>query len=140
MDKSVGLHVGEARELTEVRATRSVGQTLADVWRQRELLYFLVWKDIKVKYKQTVLGAAWAVLQPLIGMLLFTLLFGRLAKLPSDGLPYPVFYYTALLTWTYFSTALVMSSNSLVIERAAHHEGLFSAHSPAHLSGGRCSS
>jgi homopolymeric O-antigen transport system permease protein len=116
MDKSVGLQTGgDARELVEIRASQGFGQTLADLWRHRELLYFLVWKDIKVKYKQTVLGAAWAVLQPLLAMLLFTLLFGRLAKLPSDGLPYPVFYYTALLTWTYFSTALVMASNSLVM-------------------------
>jgi lipopolysaccharide transport system permease protein len=100
--------------LVELGRLSSTAQTLGDLWRHRELLYFLVWKDIKVKYKQTVLGVAWAILQPLLGMILFTLLFGRIAQLPSDGLPYPIFYYASLLSWTYFSTALVMASNSVV--------------------------
>lgn len=79
-----------------------------------ELLYFLVWRDIKVKYKQTVLGASWAVLQPLITMVIFSLLFGRLAQVPSDGVPYPIFVYTGLLPWIYFSTSISNSGNSLV--------------------------
>jgi lipopolysaccharide transport system permease protein len=87
---------------------------LGDLWRYRELLFFLVWRDIKVRYSQTVLGAAWAILQPLLTMLVFTLLFGRLAKLPSDNVPYPLFVYTALLPWQLFAFALVESSNSLV--------------------------
>lgn len=101
-------------ELIEISASRSPGQTLRELWQHRELLYFLVWKDIKVKYKQAALGIAWAILQPVLGMLLFTLLFGRVAKLPSDGLPYPLFYFASLLSWTYFSTALTTASNSVV--------------------------
>jgi lipopolysaccharide transport system permease protein len=87
---------------------------LGDVWTYRELLYFLVWRDVKVRYKQTVLGAAWAVLQPVLAMIVFTLIFGRLAKLPSDNIPYPLFVYTALLPWQLFAFALTESSNSLV--------------------------
>ncbi|HKV26027.1 MAG TPA: ABC transporter permease [Candidatus Acidoferrum sp.] len=79
---------------------------LREVWAYRELLYFFVWRDVKVRYKQTAIGVAWVVLQPLMTMGVFTLFFGRLAKLPSDGLPYPVFYFTALVPWTYFATAL----------------------------------
>jgi lipopolysaccharide transport system permease protein len=80
----------------------------------RELLYFFVWRDIKIRYKQTAIGAAWAVLQPLLTMVVFSLFFGKLAKMPSLGLPYPVFYYTALLPWTYFATALQNASNVVV--------------------------
>ncbi len=87
---------------------------LRDLWNYRELLGFLVWRDVKVRYKQTALGAAWAVLQPLLAMVVFTLLFGRLAKLPSDNIPYPLFVYTALLPWQLFAFALTESSNSLV--------------------------
>jgi lipopolysaccharide transport system permease protein len=87
---------------------------LADLWAYRELLYFLVWRDIKVRYKQTALGAAWAVIQPFFTMVVFSVFFGRLAKLPSDGVPYPIFTYCALVPWTYFASALAMSSNSLV--------------------------
>jgi lipopolysaccharide transport system permease protein len=79
---------------------------LREVWMYRELLYFLIWRDLKVRYKQTVIGVAWVILQPIMSMGAFTLFFGRLAKLPSDGLPYPVFYFAALLPWTYFATAL----------------------------------
>jgi lipopolysaccharide transport system permease protein len=100
--------------LTEIGRSQGAAQSLRDLWRYRELLYFLAWKDIKVKYKQTALGIAWVVLQPLLGMLLFTLLFGRVAKLPTDGLPYPIFYFASLMSWTYFSTALVTASNSIV--------------------------
>lgn len=101
-------------ELVEIGRSRGLRETVDDLWRHRELLYFLVWKDLKVKYKQTALGVAWVILQPLIGMMLFTLLFGRVAKLPSDGLPYPVFYFSSLLTWTYFSGALGAAANSVV--------------------------
>jgi len=87
---------------------------LRQLWEYRELLFFLAWRDISVRYKQTVLGAAWAIIQPLFAMVVFSLFFGRLAKVPSDGVPYPVFSYCALLPWTYFSTALINSSNSLV--------------------------
>ncbi|MSQ15674.1 MAG: ABC transporter permease [Dehalococcoidia bacterium] len=85
-----------------------------ELWRYRELFYFLAWRDIKVRYKQTVLGAAWAVLQPVITMIIFSIFFGRLAKIPSDGVPYPIFAYTALIPWTFFAFALTNSSNSLV--------------------------
>jgi len=87
---------------------------LRDVWAYRELLYFLIWRDVKVRYKQTVLGAAWAILQPVMTMVVFSVFFGRLAKMPSDGIPYPVFAFTALLPWQLFAYALSESSNSLV--------------------------
>ena len=87
---------------------------LHDFWAYRDLLYFLTWRDIKVRYKQTMLGAAWAVLQPLLTMVVFSIFFGRLAKVPSDGIPYPIFSYAGLLPWTFFAYALGQSSNSLV--------------------------
>lgn len=87
---------------------------LRELWEYRELLYFFVWRDIKVRYKQTALGAAWAVIQPFFTMVVFSIFFGRLARIPSEGLPYPVFAYTALVPWTYFATALTQASNSLV--------------------------
>ena len=85
-----------------------------ELWEYRELLGFLVWRDVKVRYKQTVLGAAWAVIQPLMTMFMFTLLFGRLAKMPSDGLPYAPFAFAALVPWTFFANAVASSANSLV--------------------------
>ena len=91
-----------------------VSLQLAELWRYRELLYFLVWRDVKVRYKQTVLGAAWAIIQPFFTMVVFSLFFGKLAKIPSDGVPYPIFSYAALVPWTFFSSALSQSSNSLV--------------------------
>ena len=87
---------------------------LQELWKYRELLYFFVWRDIKVRYKQTALGAAWAVLQPLLTMLMFSLFFGKLVHIPSEGLPYPVFYYSALLPWTYFASALQTGTNTIV--------------------------
>jgi lipopolysaccharide transport system permease protein len=87
---------------------------LAELWEYRELLYFLIWRDIKVRYKQTVLGAGWAIIQPMFTMLVFSLFFGRLAKVPSDGIPYPLFSYTALVPWTFFAQGLSQSSDSLV--------------------------
>lgn len=87
---------------------------LRALWDYRELLYFMVWRDIKVRYKQTALGVAWIVLQPVISMVVFSLLFGALLKVPSGGVPYPVFSLTALLPWTYFATSLTKSSTGLV--------------------------
>jgi lipopolysaccharide transport system permease protein len=87
---------------------------LGVIWQYRDLLYFLVWRDVKVRYKQTAIGAGWAMLQPLMSMLIFAVIFGRLAKIPSDGLPYPIFVYTALLPWGYFAQAIARSGVSLV--------------------------
>jgi len=90
------------------------GKQLRDLWTYRELLYFLAWRDLKVRYKQTALGAAWAVIQPFFTMVVFSIFFGYLGKIPSDGIPYPVFAYSALLPWSLFAHALNESSNSLV--------------------------
>jgi homopolymeric O-antigen transport system permease protein len=87
---------------------------LQAVWQSRELLYFLIWRDVKIRYKQTVLGAAWVIIQPLMIMVIFTVIFGQFARIPSDGLPYSIFTYTALLPWQYFSQAISRSSDSLV--------------------------
>ena len=87
---------------------------LAELWRYRELLYFLTLRDVKLRYKQTLLGAAWAIIQPLCAMLLFTLVFGRLARLPSDNIPYPLFAYAGLVPWTFFANAITNAANSLV--------------------------
>jgi homopolymeric O-antigen transport system permease protein len=87
---------------------------LGELWEYRELLYFFVWRDIKVRYKQTAIGAAWAVLQPFLTMLVFSLFFGRLAHIPSLGLPYSIFYYSALLPWMYFASALQSATNTIV--------------------------
>jgi lipopolysaccharide transport system permease protein len=87
---------------------------LRELWEHRELLYFLTWRDVKVRYKQTLLGAGWAVLQPFISMLIFSFVFGKLAKLPSDGIPYPIFSYTALVQWTLFASATSRASVSIV--------------------------
>ena len=86
-----------------------------ELWQYRELAYFLCWRDIKVRYKQTVLGALWAVIQPFFTMIVFTIFFGRMAKVDSEGIPYPIFAYSGLLAWTYFSNALSASGNSLVV-------------------------
>jgi len=88
--------------------------SFGELWRARELVYFFVWRDIKVRYKQTAIGAAWAVFQPLLTMAVFTLFFGRLAKMPSEGLPYPLFYYCALLPWMYFAASLQNATNVIV--------------------------
>lgn len=91
-----------------------VALNLRDLWHYRDLLYILTERDIKVRYKQTILGALWAIIQPLFTMLIFTLFFGRLAGMPSDGIPYPIFAYAGLLPWTFFSNAVTNSGNSLV--------------------------
>ena len=99
-----------------IEPTRSwAALNLRDLWQYRELLYFLTWRDVRVRYKQTALGAGWAVFQPLLTMLIFTIFFGKLAKMPSDNIPYPLFAYAGLMPWTFFSNALTTSSNSLVV-------------------------
>jgi lipopolysaccharide transport system permease protein len=87
---------------------------VSDFWHYRELLYFLAWREVKVRYKQAALGAAWAIIQPLFTMIIFTLFFGRLAGVPSDGIPYPLFSFCALVPWTYFAGTLSLAGNSLV--------------------------
>lgn len=99
------------------RGWRGLG--LRELWRNRELLFFFVWRDVKLRYAQTLLGAAWAVLQPFLTMVVFSLFFGRLAGVPSDGVPYPVFSFAALVPWTFFATGLSRSADSLV-----SHQGL----------------
>jgi len=91
-----------------------VSLKLGELWHYRELVYFLIWRDIKVRYKQTALGAAWAIIQPVMTMVVFSLFFGKLGKIPSDGVPYPIFAYVALVPWTFFANGLTQSSNSLV--------------------------
>lgn len=100
--------------LLVIEHERPVGLELRDLWLHRDLFCILAWRDIKVRYKQTILGAAWAVLQPLLGMVIFTFLFGRLARVPSEGEPYAIFCYVGLLPWNFFTTAVTNSSNSLV--------------------------
>lgn len=91
-----------------------VNLQLRELWAYRELLYFLAWRDVKLRYKQTVLGAAWAIIQPFFTMVVFSLFFGNLANIPSDGIPYPLFSFAALVPWTFFANALNASANSLV--------------------------
>jgi len=91
-----------------------IGINFRELWKYRELLFFLTWRDIKVRYKQTILGASWAILQPLFTMVIFSVFFGRLAKMPSDGIPYPIFSYAALVPWQFFANGMSQSSNSLV--------------------------
>jgi lipopolysaccharide transport system permease protein len=93
---------------------RTERQYWKDIWRYRELFYFLAWRDILIRYKQTVVGVAWAVIRPLLAMVILTVVFGRLAKMPSDGVPYPILVFCGLLPWQFFSTALAESGNSLV--------------------------
>jgi lipopolysaccharide transport system permease protein len=95
-------------------STGWVSLRLRELWEYRELLYFLVWRDVKVRYKQTFLGVAWAIIQPVMTMLVFAVFFGRLGKMPSDGIPYPIFAFAALVPWTFFAHALAQASNSLV--------------------------
>jgi lipopolysaccharide transport system permease protein len=111
-----------ANDIPVIRIQPSKGWVslkLRELWEYRELLYFLIWRDVKVRYKQTVLGAAWAIIQPFFTMVVFSVFFGKLAKVPSDGIPYPIFSYTALVPWTFFAHGLNQASNSLV-----HHAGL----------------
>jgi len=107
----------EADDVPVLRIERSHGWVslgLPELWRYRELIYFFIWRDIKVRYKQTILGGAWAIIQPLFTMLIFSLFFGRLAKVPSDSVPYPIFAFAALVPWQFFATGVTLSSTSLV--------------------------
>jgi lipopolysaccharide transport system permease protein len=116
-EKLPSLHAPQLPDepLCVVEARRSgVSINLKDLWIYRELLYFLVWRDVKIRYKQTVLGAAWAILQPLFMMIIFSLFFGRLAGVDSKGIPYPLFALAGLVPWTFFANAVTNSGNSLV--------------------------
>jgi len=108
-------HALPSEPVVVIQAQRSFSLLkLRDIWAYRELLYFLTWRDVKVRYKQTALGAAWAILQPLFMMVIFTIFFGRLAGVDSSGIPYPLYAFAGLVPWTFFSNALTASSNSLV--------------------------
>lgn len=120
MASTTQIQVADARKPLETPVVRIEARRgwlaldLGELWEYRNLIYFFVWRDIKVRYKQTVIGAAWAILQPVLTMLVFSLFFGRLAKIPSQGLPYPIFYYSALLPWMYFATAMQSATNVVV--------------------------
>jgi lipopolysaccharide transport system permease protein len=103
-----------SRPVVIAAARERLGAKLAELWRYRELFYFLVWRDVKVRYAQSVLGIGWAVIQPIVPMVIFTIVFGRVARISSDGIPYALFSYAALVPWTYFSNALSESGGSLV--------------------------
>lgn len=97
-----------------IEAGKTEGQYWKDIWHYRELFYFLAWRDILVRYKQTIIGIAWSLLRPLLTMIVFTIIFGKLAKLPSEGVPYPILVFAAMLPWQFFSNSLSESSNSLI--------------------------
>jgi len=97
-----------------IEAGKSERHYWADLWRYRELFYILAWRDISVRYKQTVIGVLWAVLRPLLTMMIFVVVFGKIAKLPSEGVPYPIFVFAAMLPWMFFSSAFADASNSLI--------------------------
>ncbi|MBT4430742.1 MAG: ABC transporter permease [Nitrospinaceae bacterium] len=120
MTEETNLEVGIAQDFEELHVTiiqppkGLVSLGLKELWEYWELLYFLTWRDIKVRYKQTLLGGLWAILQPFCMMVVFSLFFGKLAQIPSDGVPYPIFAYAGLLPWTFFSKGMTDSANSLV--------------------------
>ncbi len=105
---------GSLPEIVIRRPRGWVALDLRELWAYRELLFFFIWRDLKVRYRQTALGAAWAIIQPFFTMVVFSIFFGRLAQIPSDGVPYPIFAYTALVPWMYFANALSQASNSLL--------------------------
>jgi lipopolysaccharide transport system permease protein len=114
-DSEAAVPARSARKFVEIRPQRGLANLdLGSVWKFRELLYFLVWRDLKVRYKQAAIGAGWAVAQPIFSVLVFTVVFGYFAKIPSDGVPYPVFAFAAMLPWTYFADALRRASTGLV--------------------------
>ena len=126
------MSVSSSLPVTHIRpGARAVSFTLNEVWQARELLYFLVWRDIKVRYKQTVLGIGWSVLQPFLAMVVFTIFFGRLAKMPSDGVPYPLFSLAALVPWTYFAAAALERLDVARRQSASAGEGVFPARARA---------
>jgi lipopolysaccharide transport system permease protein len=102
------------REELVIESRQGVGHYWRDLWAYRELFYFLAWRDVAVRYKQTVLGVAWTILRPVLTMIVFTVIFGSLADLPSDGVPYPILVYSAMLPWQFFASSLTESSNSLI--------------------------
>jgi lipopolysaccharide transport system permease protein len=108
------MNIEERNKLANQATTATRFEWIREYWQYRELFYFFIWRDIKIKYKQTVLGALWAVIQPFFTMVVFTIFFGNFAKIPSEGVPYPVFSYAALVPWTYFSGAVSLSGNSLI--------------------------
>jgi lipopolysaccharide transport system permease protein len=109
---------GSSRPVTVIEPPRSwVPLDLRELWDQRELVYFLAWRDIKVRYKQTALGASWAILQPVFAMVVFSIFFGRLGRIPSDGLPYPLWSFAGLVPWTFFAQGLTQAANSLVMSQ-----------------------
>jgi lipopolysaccharide transport system permease protein len=114
LNESVGTRPNGNASIRIEASSGWVSLRLKELWEYRELLYFLTWRDIKVRYKQTALGALWAIIQPFLTMVVFSLFFGRLAKIPSDGVPYPIFSFAALVPWTFFANGLTQSSNSLV--------------------------
>lgn len=115
MHQHLAVEDEKATQVIRVEPTRGFASLrLKELWQYRELLYFFVWRDLKVRYKQTALGAAWAIIQPVFTMLIFSVVFGRLAKVPSDGIPYPLFAFCALVPWTFFAQGLTMGSNSVV--------------------------
>jgi lipopolysaccharide transport system permease protein len=117
MNSQFAIRNSQSPALPTLRIAASKGWVplkLRELWEYRELLYFLVWRDIKVRYKQTALGATWAIIQPFFTMVVFSIFFGHLGKIPSDGIPYPIFAFTALVPWTFFASGLSQSSNSLV--------------------------
>jgi lipopolysaccharide transport system permease protein len=104
--------------VTTVRPSRGwLGVNLRELWRYRELIYFLIWRDVKVRYKQTLLGAAWAILKPFFSMVVFSIIFGTLARIPTDEVPPPLFYYAGLLPWVFFQDGISKASTSLVTGR-----------------------
>jgi lipopolysaccharide transport system permease protein len=114
-DNEAPAHVLPDKPVVTIRPSgKWVALNLRDLWAYRDLLYFLTWRDVKVRYKQTVLGATWAIIQPLFTMLIFWFFFGRLAGMPSDGIPYPLFALAGLIPWTFFANAVTSSGNSLV--------------------------
>jgi len=109
------LKTAPSEQITLIQPLRGwIALDLREIWRYRELLFFFIWRDIKVRYKQTLLGASWAILQPVFTMIVFSIFFGRLARIPSDGIPYPIFSYAGLLPWTFFAAGLANGANSLV--------------------------
>jgi lipopolysaccharide transport system permease protein len=114
-DRSAGaVGIPSAGDVLLIRPRGVFSIDVRELWAYRELVFFLVWRDIKVRYKQTVLGASWAILQPVTSMVIFSIIFGKFAKIPSDHLPYPLFAYAGLLPWTYFASCLTSSSLSVV--------------------------
>ncbi|MDP6376438.1 MAG: ABC transporter permease [Pseudomonadales bacterium] len=101
--------------VVHIQSTKGMAPiSFAELWAYREVIFYLTWRDVKVRYKQTIFGASWAIMQPLLTMVIFSIIFGRVAKIPSDGIPYPIFSYAALLPWTFFASSVTKASNSLV--------------------------